>query len=80
MGDRLTGRPPDPLDIEGKSFERASLPILALPLMAYKYLKPKLKKKKKKIVKTFNNMSVTYLIEVDGVEKPLDASITLRLE
>jgi hypothetical protein len=80
LGDRLVGRPPDPLDIEGKQFERASIPILAIPVMAYKYLKPKLKKKKKKVVKTFDSLSVTYLIEVNGVEKPLDASITLRLE
>ncbi len=79
--DRLTGRPPNPLDIEEKSLQRASIPVLAIPVLAYKYLiKPKLKKKKK-IIKTFTHLEATFLtIDEDDIENPLDVEITMRVK
>lgn len=79
--DRLTGRPPNPLDIEEKSLQRASFPVLAIPMLAYKHLiKPKLKKKKKKIIKTFTHLEATFLKkDQDDIENPLDVEITMSV-
>jgi len=78
--DRLTGRPPNPLDMEEKSLQRASIPVLAIPMLAYKHLiKPKLKKKKK-IVKTYTHLEATFLKKnQDDIENPLDVEITMTV-
>lgn len=78
--DRLTGRPPNPLDIEEKSLQRASIPVLAIPMLAYKhFVKPKLKKKKK-VIKTFTHLEATFLKkDQDDIENPLDVEITMRV-
>jgi len=77
--DRLTGRPPNPLDMEEKSLQRASIPVLAIPMLAYKHLiKPKLKKKK--VIKTFTHLEATFLKkDQDDIENPLDVEITMTV-
>ncbi len=81
-GDILTGRPPDPLGTGEKELQRASFPVLAIPVSFFKRLiKPKLKKKPKKQIKTFNHLASTFLIkDSEGTEKPLDVTVTLKLE
>jgi hypothetical protein len=82
MGDALTGRPPNPLDIGEKSLERVSVPVLAIPVLAYKHLvKPKLKKKKEKAIKTFTRLGGTFLKKNnEGIEIPLDVEISLQVD
>ncbi|MCP5102338.1 MAG: hypothetical protein GY950_03115 [bacterium] len=82
MGDRLVGRPPDPLNREEKALQRASLPVLAIPMLAYKHLiKPKLKKKPKKVILTFDNLSATFLRkDRENVERPLEVEIIFKQE
>ena len=81
-GDRLTGRPPDPLGTEEKELQRASFPVLAIPVSLFKRkIIPILKEKPKKQIKTFNHLAATFLIkDSEGTEKPLDVAITLKLE
>ena len=81
-GDWLTGRPPDPLGTEEKELQRMSFPVLAIPVSFFKrFRKPKLKEKPKKQIKTYNHLAATFLIkDSEGIEKPLDVKITLKLE
>ena len=81
-GDILTGRPPDPLGMEEKELQRASFPVLAIPVFLYKrFIKPRLKGKPKKRIKTFNHLSATFLIkDSEGMEQPLDVTITFKLD
>ncbi|MCP4216639.1 MAG: hypothetical protein GY765_18450 [bacterium] len=79
--DRLGRRPPDPFDITGtKKYQRLSLPVLTLPLLAYKHLvKPNLKKKTQKpVIDTCNKLEGTFLLkDAEDVDKPLDLTVTL---
>ncbi|MCP4217403.1 MAG: hypothetical protein GY765_22360, partial [bacterium] len=76
-------RPPDPFDITGtKKYRRMSLPVLALPVLAFKHLiKPFFKKKKKKRKKakpvpTFNRLESIFLApNAHGEEQPLALSV-----
>jgi len=81
-GDILTGRPPDPLGTEEKELQRASFPLLSIPLPFFKRsIKPKLKENPEKQIKTFNHLATTFLIkDSEGIEKPLDVTITFTLE
>ncbi len=81
-GDILTGRPPDPLGTEEKELQRVSFPVLSIPVSFFKRLiKPKLKEEPKKQIKTFNHLAATFLIkDSEGIEKPLDVTITFKLE
>jgi hypothetical protein len=81
-GDRLTGRPPDPLGTEEKELQRVSFPVLSIPVSFFKRLiKPKLKEEPKKQIETFNHLAATFLIkDSEGIEKPLDVTITFKFE
>jgi hypothetical protein len=81
-GDWLTGRPPDPLGTEEKDLQRFSFPLLSIPVPFLKRsIKPILKEKPKMQIKTFNHLAATFLIkDSEGIEKPLDVTITFKLE
>ena len=81
-GDWLTGRPPDPLGTEEKELQRMSFPVLSIPVSFFKRsIKPIVKEKPKKQIKTYNHLAATFLIkDSEGIEKPLDVAIILKLK
>lgn len=78
--DRMGNHAPDPLDPMGKKYERASIPVLALPFLAYKHLlKPKLEKKKVRIPKLYKHLAKTFLVRENKTDKPLDVEISVEI-
>ncbi len=76
--DHLSRRAPDPHNMLGEKYQRASIPVLALPFMAYKLIKKAKEKSKPKKVKTYGRLSGTYLVRENGRDNvPLDVAIVL---
>lgn len=79
--ERSGRRPPDPHNMNGEKYRQASLPVLLLPMLAYKHLvKPGIEKKPTLTPKVYPQLAKTCLIiNSAGQKKPVEIKITVRL-